>query len=95
MDNWKEKVLTSVKGIERAQPPVDSFAKIQLKIQTQKLEGRTLNPLQWVAAAASIALVVGGNLFFLLSYPGQASTPIDGGTYSELVSDFNIYADES
>jgi len=95
MENKKDKILASIEGIEKAQPPFDAFEKIQLKIQTQKQEAIKLSPLQWISAAASIALIVGGNLFFIISYQVQPATSTDTGPYSELFSDFNIYADEN
>jgi hypothetical protein len=94
MDKRIDKVLASIEGIERAQAPFDAFEKIQLKIQTQKQVVITLSLLKWISAAASIALIVGGNLFFIISYLGQSPTSSETGPYSELFSDFNIYADE-
>jgi hypothetical protein len=95
MDNWKDKVLISMKGSKRAKPPVDAFEKIQGKIQAEKMEDPKLRPFQWIAAAASIAVIVGGNLFFIISYQNQSPNISDSRSYSQVVSDFNIYTDEN
>ncbi|MFT4856585.1 MAG: hypothetical protein ACI9UV_002375 [Algoriphagus sp.] len=95
MDNRIDKVLASIEGIERAQAPAGAFDKIQQKILAQKIEERKLNPLQWLGAAAAIALIVVGNFIFITSYQNQEAELPQSKIYSELISDFNIYADEN
>ncbi len=95
MKDWKEKILTSIEGIERAEAPVRVFEKIQQKIQAQKIRERKLNQMQWLAAAASVALVIVGNVIFIISYQDQPEDLPQSKPYSELVSDFNIYSNEN
>ncbi|GEM_PF-1851772 len=95
MGNRIDKVLASIEGIERAQAPAGAFEKIQQKILVQKIEERKLNPMQWLAAASAIALIVVGNFIFITSYRNQEAELPQSKTYSELISNFNIYDDEN
>jgi hypothetical protein len=95
MDKRIDKVLASIEGIERAQAPAGVFEKIQKKIQNQQQKERKLNPSEWLAAAASIALIVAGNFIFISTYQTQDSDLPQTDAYSQLISDFNIYADEN
>jgi hypothetical protein len=94
MENWKDKVLASIEGIERASAPENAFEKIQQKIQVQKIEERKLSPMQRLAAAASVALVIAGNVLFIISYQNNSEEIAQADSYSELISDFNIYSNE-
>ena len=92
MENWKEEILSSMKGAERAEVPADAFHKIEQQIQAQKQ--KQLTPMRWLAVAASITAIVGGNLFFILSYEQSTATSSSDDSYPALVSDFNIYGNE-
>ncbi|WP_296705679.1 hypothetical protein, partial [Algoriphagus sp.] len=95
MDNWKEKIITSIDGLERAQPPVGAFEKIQQKIQVQKAAKKKLNTIEWIAAAASIALILTGNILFISSYQNDPVTPSQTESYIQFSTDYNIYSDEN
>tara|TARA_R110000823_G_scaffold116732_1_gene239902 strand:- start:226 stop:504 length:279 start_codon:yes stop_codon:yes gene_type:complete len=92
MENWKDEILSSMKGAERAEVPADAFHKIgqQIKKQRQK----QITPVRWLAVAASITAIVGGNLFFILSYDQSSISSASNDSYPALVSDFNIYGNE-
>lgn len=92
MENWKDEILSSMKGAERAEVPADAFHKIEQQIKEQKQ--KQITPMRWLAVAASITAIVGGNLFFILSYDQSSVTSASTDSYSALVSDFNIYGNE-
>ncbi|MEN2284327.1 hypothetical protein AAGF08_19440 [Algoriphagus sp. SE2] len=91
MKDWKDKVIESVNPKSRAKPPHDTFDKILNRIHDE--QERTRPNRQWVAIAASIALIVASNIFMLTSTRQEIST--NDNIYEEIISDYNIYADDN
>ncbi len=89
MEDWKNKVINSLDGIERAEPRKDVFLKIQAKIHGQKSQSR-----QWIAIAATISMVVCANVYLLLNYNSTTSPTVDKTEYQSLVTNYNIYGNE-
>ncbi|MFC5623110.1 hypothetical protein [Algoriphagus winogradskyi] len=92
MENWKDEILSSMKGAERSEVPAGAFRKIEQQIKLQKQ--KQVTPLRWLAVAACVTAIVGGNLFFILNYDQTTATSISNDSYSVLISDFNIYSNE-
>jgi hypothetical protein len=92
MENWKDDILSSMKGAERAEVPAGAFHKIEQQIKEQKQ--KQVTPLRWLAVAASISAIVIGNLFFIMNYEQDSSSLGSDDAYPTLVSDFNIYGNE-
>ncbi|SFB38071.1 hypothetical protein [Algoriphagus aquimarinus] len=92
MENWKDDILSSMKGADRADVPAGAFHKIEQQIKAQKQ--KQLSPMRWLAVAASISAVVIGNLFFIMNYEQESTSVASDDAYPALVTDFNIYGNE-
>lgn len=88
MEKWKDEIIDSLQGMERAKAPADTFLKIQEKINSEK----TPKGKQWMAVAASIVLVLCANVLFISNY---TSSPIisenQTEAYLSIISNFNLY----
>ncbi len=83
--------MNSLEGMERAQPPEDTFLKIQQTISNRKVKDRK----QWMSIAATIALIICTNIYVVSDYfNGSSTTSETTSSYTPVVSNFNIYANE-
>lgn len=91
MEHWTDKTLESVKGMQRASPPEDAFAKIQGRLDTAegKLEGGKKQ--SWMAMAAAIALLISCNLYVVVDYFNTNTQTQTELQYDGLMSDYNLY----
>lgn len=89
MEKWKDKIMNSLEGMERAKPSQDVFKRIQVGIQTKKGEGK-----QWIAIAATVSLMICANVYFLVEYDSKNPITENGGEYQSVVSNYNIYDNE-
>lgn len=89
METWKDKIMDSLDGLEKASPANDVFANIQQRIHTQK----TKYAREWVAVAAAVLLVICTNGYFVLNTNVEGTTTATNQTdsYSGIVSNLNIY----
>ena len=87
MENWKNEILNSLEGLERANPPSDSLQKIQQKIQEQNEAFQR----QWMAVAAAVVITACIIIFFVLSYNSSDELTESTEPYTELVSDYSLY----
>lgn len=87
MEKWKDEIIDSLEGIQRAQPPTDAFLKIRKKINDEK----ATSSKQWIAVAASVVLVLCANIFFISNYSTQSTTENQEDAYPSIVTNFNIY----
>ncbi|WP_339793113.1 hypothetical protein [uncultured Imperialibacter sp.] len=92
MEDWKDKIMNSLEGLDKAQPPANAFSKIQQKIHAlpPKKKQRSDN---WMAVAAAIVLMVCSNIFFISSYVSSTETNSQLQSYTDLISSYNIYAE--
>lgn len=94
MKDWKDDILNSTKGMDRAQPPTDAFDQILQKIQSQDdVKGSSKG---WLTIAAAVSLVVLFNAYFIVSYSSgsDAIAPNNTDAYSSLVSNYNLYKND-
>lgn len=87
MDHWKNNILNSLEGIEKAQPPADQFQKIQRKIKEQEETYKR----QWLAVAAAVIIVACTNILLLTNYDTNSESAESTDSYAELVSDYTLY----
>ncbi len=87
MENWKNQILNSLEGLERANPPADVLQKIQQKIKEQN----EANKRQWLAVAAAVIIVACANILLITNYDANHSYEEPQKDYSELVSDYSLY----
>ena len=91
MEDWKDDILNSIRGLERLEPPEDTFSKIQKKIRNQ--QPSQSSGFEWIAVAATITLIVLSNLLFINSYIKQEREASIDESYPALVSNYNLYED--
>ncbi|MCG8374016.1 MAG: hypothetical protein MI700_10800 [Balneolales bacterium] len=93
MENWKDKVIGSLEGLERATPPADAFRLIQEKIAHQNIEKKSLSRMHVAAVAAAILIAVTTNIFVISNYDSDAeSTGLEEQTeYTSILSNYNLY----
>ncbi|MGB3467414.1 MAG: hypothetical protein WBA74_19170 [Cyclobacteriaceae bacterium] len=87
MEEWKDKVLSSLERIERAKPPTDTFDKIASKI-TNDEQSSSL----YLKIAATIALFLLIDVLVLFSFQSTTQeTGSEADHYSSVVSNYNLY----
>lgn len=86
MGDWKDDILNSMEGHEKARPSEDVFQKITMAIQEKPLSKK-----QWLAVAASVALILSANIYFMLTYDSIVTETEQEESYSSLVNDYTIY----
>lgn len=94
MEDWKDDILNSTKGMAKAHPPADAFDQILQKISTQD---RATEPSRtWMGVAAAVSLIVMFNTYFIATYSSTAdsSPQYDAGSYSSLVTSYNLYEND-
>ena len=89
MEDWKDDILNSVRGMQKLDPPQDTFSKIQKKIRNQQPSQGS--GFEWVAVAATISIIVLSNLLFINFYLKQGREASIDESYPELVSNYNLY----
>ena len=63
MEDWKDDILNSMKGLPRATPAADAFDQILSRIHSQNPVVE--NDRGWMAIAASISIVLVLNMFLI------------------------------
>ncbi|UXX79195.1 hypothetical protein N7E81_17720 [Reichenbachiella carrageenanivorans] len=91
MEEWKDKIMNSLDGMEKAQPPKDRLQKIQAAIAQQHHISVSPKGLSWMAVAAVILLVICSNVMVVTHYFDQTSNISAFETYVPLTANFNIY----
>jgi len=91
MKDWKDDILNSTKGIERAQPPTIAFDQILQQIHSQDEVKNSSK--EWLTIAAAVSLVVLFNAYFIISYSSSSASSTQNNTeaYTFLVSNYNLY----
>ncbi len=94
MKDWKDDILNSTKGMDRAQPPADAFDQILQKVQRQDEVKNSSKG--WLAIAAAVSLVVLFNAYFIISYSfgSGATDQHNTDAYSSLISNYNLYEND-
>ncbi|MEL6560712.1 MAG: hypothetical protein AAFQ94_21140 [Bacteroidota bacterium] len=87
MEDWKDDIINSTKGMSKAAPSADAFDKILIKIKSKD------DSHGWIAIAASVSLIVLINTFLIIDYSNSKRQTVANSTdYSlPLVSNYNIY----
>lgn len=92
-EEWIDDMMSSVKGINRAQPSYELFSKIEVTLKEETAQIISLNFVRLNACAGILLLVL--NLFVILSYStnglAQEKTIAVDYNPSSLVSDYKIY----
>ncbi|MEP0365817.1 MAG: hypothetical protein ABJN36_10050 [Cyclobacteriaceae bacterium] len=94
MEDWKDDILNSTKGMAKAQPPADAFDQILRKIGDQ--ERTTESSRTWMGVAAAVSLIIMFNTYFIATYSSttDSSSNYDAGSYSSLVTSYNLYEND-
>lgn len=92
MKDWKDNILNSLEGMERAKPAEGTFQKISSTINYEK-SIESSSELQWIAIAATVSLLIATNLYLVLR-DDKIPTESNPSSYPSLVSNFNIYQNE-
>ncbi len=87
MEQWKDDVLKSMQGAQRAQPDPQLYAAIQAKIVGIGAMQVVKRPYL-ALAAASLALLITANISLLASRSAETSTP---SVYQIENANFSIY----
>jgi len=94
MKDWKDDILNSTKGMDKAQPPAHAFDQILEKINNQDYKEDSSKG--WLTIAATVSLVVLLNAYFIVGYSSNPGSAEQGNTnaYSSLVSNYNLYEND-
>ena len=94
MEDWKDDILNSTKGMAKAHPPIDAFNQIQKKIRDR--DNVAQPSMGWMAIAAAVSLIVLFNAYFIASYSSNADASLQNntGSYTSLVSSYNLYEND-
>ena len=90
MEQWYEKVIKSVEGIERATPREGVYEGIDQKIA----EGKTAQAgsyIKWQAVAASFLLIMVLNAFIVIKHISSGSKRVQETESYISVSSYNLY----
>ncbi|MEL6537364.1 MAG: hypothetical protein AAFQ98_18225 [Bacteroidota bacterium] len=90
MSDWKDEILDSVHGMERAQPPAELYSQIQHRLHE---EATPQKPATWWAVAATVTLLLVGNIVGITQYQQRETTPTQDTGYPTMISDFNLYGE--
>ncbi len=90
MEEWKDRILGSTEGMQKATPPEDTFSKILDKIEKDKTEIR-VSRVQLVAAAAILIITVCVNILLISSEINSEQTVEMTSEYSEIFTSYNPY----
>lgn len=89
-EEWKNKVLNSLEGIQRAKPSKEVYLAIENEIYTIKRISTI--QLRWAVAAASLILVMNLFVFNLEeNSPSSSEASLDNSNEYELLSNFTLY----
>lgn len=90
MENWKDKIMNSLEGVEPVRPREGVFLKIEKTISEQTTDNSN-ERRQRVAIAAAIALITCSNIFFISNYFNKRATTNTSEIYPQVISNYNIY----
>ncbi|MEQ9301577.1 MAG: hypothetical protein RIF33_23565 [Cyclobacteriaceae bacterium] len=93
MEEWKDKVIRSLSGIERAKPPTDGFEGIRRKLAARSRPNAEKGG-QWMAVAAAILILVSSNALLLTNHSNKQQVVDTAEAYPEMITSFNIYDNE-
>ena len=93
MEAWKDKVISSIGGIERATPPADTFKSIQRKLNNRS-KHEEQNQRLWLAIAAVILMVICSDVILLSDYLSEESLASYSTEYSAMITSYNLYDNE-
>lgn len=89
MEDWKDDIMNSLDGMQKATPSTDLFEQIQQEIRTKKPK-RVYLP-QWTSVAAVLFLVVGMNAYLLSKHFKEAANESTEDFYMGNSSTYNLY----
>jgi hypothetical protein len=93
-EKWKDEVLKSFEGMERAKPSNDLFDKISSELEND--QSTTISHKNVLAIAICILLLIVLNIFAISQYrstlnPTNSETADEVNVQYALISDFNLY----
>lgn len=89
MEEWKDEIMNSLEGMEKAKPQPDAFFRIQQKISQPQLE-ETDTTMSWLAIAAAISLIIISNVYFINDYLQKPAEPTQEA-YPTIISTYSFY----
>ncbi len=92
-EKWKDEVLNSLEGINRAEPDPELYAGIQAKLgQMQESKRVQLVPRPYFSIiAASFALLIFANVYALTRQKSNVQTTDTSSVYQLDNGNFNLY----
>ena len=96
-EDWTNKVLNSLEGIERAKAPEGGFGTVKQKIADQKHDEESSKRLTMsvlIRLAAMITIILSINVWAISNYLEGGIESTDATTYSQITTDYNLYEDE-
>ncbi len=80
-DSWKDEIVTSLEGIQRAKPNPFLFTRIEARIEESKPQIVHFSSLRWAAVGLAVLLMI--NTWAILSFKSAgASTSGNQSSYS-------------
>ncbi|MEQ8711959.1 MAG: hypothetical protein RIC80_03025 [Cyclobacteriaceae bacterium] len=93
MEDWKDKIIGSLSGMDRAKPPTDAFTEIRRKL-ANRTKPKEQNQRHWLAVAAVILMVISSNVLLLSNYLNDEQQPSYTSEYSGMITSYNLYDNE-
>ena len=93
-NNWKEDILNSLDGLEKAKPKRDLLPDIERRIHLSKTKQISFTPLNVAATIATILVVINVlvlSQFMLVGNNENISSPEPAVQTFTLVNDFSFY----
>ncbi|MFT5617159.1 MAG: hypothetical protein ACI85I_000375 [Arenicella sp.] len=92
-ENWKDEVLNSLDGMQRAKPKADLFAKIEAQVYDSELKIVPKSQFRLAVAATITLLIV--NFSLAMNYTKSNGTNANSTnqemTSDKLISNYNLY----
>lgn len=94
MEDWKDDILNSTRGMTKAAPPSGAFDQILLKVKSPDQKEKPSRG--WMAVAAMVSFIVLLNAFIIVQYnSSRRFAPPESANYSvPLITSYNIYQNE-
>ncbi|AWV97879.1 hypothetical protein [Arcticibacterium luteifluviistationis] len=90
-ENWKNKVLTSMKDSTSAKPRPELFDLIKGKIDKPKAKVISLTQWRMIAAVAATLIFINSYALYTYAQNDNLNTSQTTDSSLQLISDYNIY----
>lgn len=91
MEHWKDNILNSLVGMEKAKPDPKLFAQIRKEIKTKKQKTIKESKVMWMSVAAAVLLVVCSNLIVIQNHFEKQQSRDQAGFKISISRNYDIY----